>query len=67
MVPEAKEIVVAERLVEEAVVAKEEVVVALVEVEFWAVKFWRVEEPERRRLVKEAETRLRMSAVKREM
>ena len=33
------------RLVLDAVVAKEVVVVALVEVEFSAVKFWRVEEP----------------------
>ena len=35
---------VAKRLVEEAVVAKKLVVVALVEVEFSAVKFWRVDE-----------------------
>jgi len=37
------------RLVVEAVVANSVVVVALVEVEFRAVKFWRVEEPITRR------------------
>ena len=40
------------RLVEEAVVEKREVVVAEVEVEFEAVKFWRVEEPFERRVPK---------------
>jgi hypothetical protein len=40
---------VAKRLVEEAVVVKLFVVVALVEVELSAVKFWRVEEPFTRR------------------
>ena len=39
------------RLVELAVVLKREVVVALVEVELSAVKFWRVEEPVARKLV----------------
>ena len=36
---------VANKFVEDAVVVKKFVVVALVEVEFRAVKFWRVEEP----------------------
>ena len=42
--------VVAKRFVEEAEVAKSEVVVALVEVELRAVKFWRVVEPVVRRV-----------------
>jgi hypothetical protein len=44
------ESVVAKRLVEEAVVVKLFVVVALVPVAFTKVKFWRVEEPLTRRL-----------------
>lgn len=43
--------VLAKRLVEEAVVAKKLVLVALVEVLFEAVKFWRVVDPFARRLV----------------
>ena len=46
------ESVVPKRLVDEAVVAKLFVVVALVEVELSAVKFWRVEEPFTRRLAR---------------
>ena len=45
---------VEKRLVEEAVVANEFVEVAFVEVELSAVKFWRVEEPESKRLDKVA-------------
>jgi len=42
----------AKRFVEEALVAKKFVVVAEVPVPFTKVKFWRVEEPVRRRLAK---------------
>ena len=52
LVREPEVTVWAKRLVEEAVVAKLFVVVALVEVELSAVKFWRVEEAFTRRLVK---------------
>ena len=46
-------IVLAKRFVEEAVVAKKLVVVAEVPVAFTKVKFWRVVDPERRRLESE--------------
>jgi hypothetical protein len=42
---------VAKRLVEEAVVAKNEVLVLFVVVELSPVKFWRVDEPVARKLV----------------
>jgi hypothetical protein len=56
---------VANRFVEEAVVAKNEVVVAFDEVEFNKVRFWKVEEPFTRRLpkVEKAAKRLVLEAV----
>ena len=53
------------RLVELAVVAKREVVVALVEVLFSAVKFWRVVEPVAKRLVVDAKVKSAEEEVRR--
>ena len=55
--------VVAKRLVLEAVVAKELVEVAEVEVELIAVKFWRVEEALARMLVEVSEPEVRVPMV----